>query len=178
MWYVLKCREGQEETILRSCRQHLSGEALTEAFLFRCERLWKSGGIWKRVEKDMFPGYVFLESSRPDLLSRELDQYRPILTVLEEDGYLISVYQDEEESLRALCGNRHFLPLSYGYKKDGIDHITEGPLRDMGGMIRKVDWHKRYAQVEIPIARKNALVWAGVGLDQKWIQRERETLVS
>ena len=89
MWYVLRCREGQEETIIRSCRQHLSKEACDEVFSFRCERLWRRDGVWKLMEKEMFPGYVFVESHHPGLLSQELDQYRSILRVMEEDGYLI-----------------------------------------------------------------------------------------
>lgn len=90
-WYVLQCRTGQEDKIIRSCRQHISPNALEEVFSFRCERLWRTDGVWKLVEKEMFPGYVFLESSRPDKLSEELEAYRKILKVMEEPGYLISV---------------------------------------------------------------------------------------
>ena len=72
-WYVLQCRTGQEDKIIRSCRQHISSNALEEVFSFRCERLWRTDGVWKLVEKEMFPGYVFLESSRPDKLSEELE---------------------------------------------------------------------------------------------------------
>ena len=64
-WYVLQCRTGREGEIIRSCRQHISADALKEVFSFRCERLWRTDGVWKLVEKEMFPGYVFLESSRP-----------------------------------------------------------------------------------------------------------------
>ena len=75
-WYVLQCRTGREGEIIRSCRQHISADALKEVFSFRCERLWRTDGVWKLVEKEMFPGYVFLESSRPDKLSEELEAYR------------------------------------------------------------------------------------------------------
>jgi len=128
------------------------------------------------VEKDMFPGYIFLESRRPDLLSKELEQYRRILTVLEEDRYLISVYEDEEKRLRDLCGTRHFLRMSYGYRdrEKGRDCITEGPLKEMSSQILKIDWHRRFAQVEIPVARRKAVVWAGIGLDESRIGRREE----
>ncbi|MFQ9602849.1 MAG: transcription termination/antitermination NusG family protein [Staphylococcus aureus] len=61
-WYVLQCRTGQEDKIIRSCRQHISPNALEEVFSFRCERLWRTDGVWKLVEKEMFPGYVFLRA--------------------------------------------------------------------------------------------------------------------
>lgn len=169
MWYVLKCRSGQEETILRSCRQHLSAAAMDDVFLFRSERLWRKGGAWRRVELDLFPGYVFLESRRPDLLSEELERYRGFLTVLEEPDYLISVYEEEEAMLRRLCGEQHVLRLSYGYRKDGVDHITKGPLKGMASHIQTVDWHRRFARLDISLSRRQARIWAGVGLDMQEI---------
>lgn len=171
-WYVLQCRTGQEENIIRSCRQHLSNHALDAAFSFRCERLWKTDGVWKLVEKEMFPGYVFLESSAPELLSEELEQYRKILRVMEEPGYLISVYEEEERNLRELCGKNHFLKMSYGYKADGIDHITAGPLKGLEERIVRIDWHRRFAQIEVSVARKRSIVWAGLGLDERVVREK------
>ena len=175
-WYVLQGRSGQEEKIIHSCRQHLSAEALDSAFLFRCERLWRSEGEWKLTQKEMFPGYVFLESSRPDLLSIELERYRTIFKVMEEPGYLISVYQEEEHYLRRLCGEKHLLKLSYGYKdrEDGISHITEGPLMGLEQRVARFDWHRRFAQVEVPLARRKLIVWAGLGIAEQVLTREKE----
>lgn len=166
-WYVLQCRTGQEETIIRSCRQHLSSQALQSAFLFRCERLWRVDGAWKLVEKEMFPGYVFLDSREPELLYQELEQYRNILRVMEEPGYLISVYEEEKKNLLKLCGTHHYMKMSYGYKEDGVDHITEGPLKELKDQIIRIDWHRRFAQVELMVARKKAIVWAGIGVDER-----------
>lgn len=163
-WYVLQCKTGQEQEIVRSCKYHLSSVALEAAFSFRCERLWKMNGLWNVVEKEMFPGYVFLQSSEPGLLSKELEQYRTILRVMEDHRYLISVYEEEEQYLQKLCGNEHILKLSYGYKdrEKGVSHIVNGPLKGWGDHIVKIDWHKRYAQLEMTLARYKAIVWAGV----------------
>ncbi len=164
-WYVLQCRTGQEEEILRMCRRKLSESVLEDAFMFRAERLWRGpGGIWKIIVKDMFPGYVFLQSSERERLSKELDICRPVVHVLEESGYLISVYDEEERYLRQLCGNRHVMRLSYGYREDGVDHIVDGPLKGMEDRIIRADWHRRFAKIDIPVARKSAIVWAGLGL--------------
>lgn len=163
-WFVLHCRTGQEKQILRSCRYHLSEYALEDAFVFYCERLCKSQGEWKILKKDMFPGYIFLESNRPSALLEELKQYRTFCQIMEESEYLCSVYEDEEENLRRLCGNEHCLSLSYGYKDrgTGVSRITEGPLSTMQSHIKKIDWHRRYAQIELPLRRKPLVVWAGL----------------
>lgn len=164
-WYVLYSKPGREEEIVRSLNQRLSGEALEEAFVLRSERLWRAGGgSWKRIVKDMFPGYVFLRSSHPKRLSEELKEYRRIVRVMEEPGYLISVYEEEEQRLRRLCGERHMMELSYGYREDGVDHIFSGPLKGLEGQILKADWHRRFAKLECSVAGKPAAVWAGLGL--------------
>lgn len=166
-WYVLQCRAGQEETIIRSCKQHISSEALVAAFSFRSERLWRMGGNWKLVEKRMFPGYVFLESNQPERLSKELDIYRKIFRVMEEPAYMISVYKEEEQYLRGLCGEQHYLKMSYGYKDpaNGTSFITRGPLKGIENQNIKCNWHRRFAQVEISVSRRNVIVWAGIEID-------------
>ena len=167
MWYVVKCRSGDEEMLLRFCRTRLSPGALEGAFRFRCERFWRSDGAWRRVERDMFPGYVFLQSARPELLSEEIKNYQAILPVLGEPGYLIPVYREEENHLRQLCGEQHVLGLSYGYRdrERGCDRITKGPLKAVGFRILAIDWHRRFARVEVPLARRTAVMWAGVAFD-------------
>lgn len=166
-WYVLNCRAGQEKKILHSCRSHISSTALESAFCFRSERLWRLNGAWRLEEKEMFPGYVFLQSSCPEQLYEELEQYRKILKVMEEPGYLISVYKDEEEKLRELCGEDHCLKMSYGYKEDRLNHITDGPLKGMESRILRIDWHRRFAQIEIPVARQRKIIWAGIAFDKE-----------
>ena len=169
MWYVLECRRGREGRMLDACRRQLSHEALEDAFVFRCERFWRSDGAWRRVERDMFPGYVFLQSARPDMLLEELDQYREVFHILAEPGYMIPVYEEEEASLRELCGARHVLSVSYGYRdrEAGRDCITRGPLKGREKRLLRLDWHRKFAQVEVSLARRKAVIWAGIGLDEE-----------
>ncbi len=114
------------------------------------------------------PGYVFLQSENPGLLSEALEEYRQIVRIMEEPGYLISVYPEEEEYLRGLCGTDHLLPLSYGYKDrvTGCSRITKGPLAGRENQVKIFDWHRRFARMEISIGNRKASVWAGLALDE------------
>ena len=167
-WYVLQCRPGREGEITASLKNHLSGEALEEAFFFQSERLWRANGSWERQTKELFPGYVFLQSSSPEKLSAELEEYRGIVRVMEEPGYLISVYPEEETYLRRLCGENHFLALSYGYKdrESGYSKITRGPLAGMERQVASFDWHRRFAKLELTLGKRKAVVWAGLEIDE------------
>lgn len=165
-WYVIKCRSGQEELIVKSCRQYLSHQALEAAFTFQCERLWKKKGNWKIIVKNLFPGYIFLQSSFPQQLSEELKHYRTMLQILEDKGYLFSIYEEEETYLRKLCGEEHFLALSYGYhdRENGKSCITKGPLKNWQSQIKKIDWHRRFAQLELALEHRKAIIWVGVDI--------------
>lgn len=165
-WYILQCRIGQEKQRLITLKKKLTSNAAEDIFLFQCQRLWKNDGCWKLVRKDMFPGYIFIQSGNPEYLSDELKQLKGIVKAMEEPGYLFSVYQEEEQYLRELCGKEHVLNISYGYKdqKAGVSHIIKGPLYGWENRIKKLDWHKRYAQIEIPVLRRYATVWAGIDI--------------
>ena len=167
-WYVLQCRAGKEAEIVHSLNQHLDRRSLEEAFYFQSERLWRVDGSWKRQIKELFPGYIFLQSEHPGLLSKALEEYRQIVRIMEEPGDLISVYPEEEAYLRGLCGQDHLLSLSYGYKDrvTGCSRITRGPLAGRENQVKTFDWHRRFAKMEISIGNRKASVWAGLALDE------------
>ena len=167
-WYVLQCRAGREAEMVNSLNQHLSREALEEAFYFQSERLWRSEGSWKRQKKDCFQGMSFFRVKNPGLLSEALEEYRQIVRIMEEPGYLISVYPERRGISWGLCGTDHFLPLSYGYKDrvTGCSRITKGPLAGRENQVKIFDWHRRFARMEISIENRKASVWAGLALDE------------
>ena len=54
---------------------------------------------------------------------------------------------EEEAFLRRLCGEKHHLGMSRGYIQNGVTHVANGPLRGMERQIRRIDRHKRVADV-------------------------------
>lgn len=166
-WYVLYCKAGQEEILIRSCRQHLSDRALEEAFQFSYERMKKYLGAWHVDTYRMFPNYVFLQSSAPKQLSKELEQYRNITDILEGDGLLLPVKQEEEEMIRALCGEHHHMSLSRGIVRDGAIRVIEGPLVGRESLIRRIDLHRRIAVLNLKLNAEGKDIWAGIDIVQK-----------
>ena len=164
MWYVLKCREGQEDMIIRSCRQHLSAQALEEAFQFSSRRMKKYLGEWHTDTFRMFPGYVFLQSSHPERLSEELEQFRQITSVLEQDRLLLPVESEKENLFRTLCGDGHVLDLTRGNVHDGHFRAVEGPLAGRENLIRKLDLHKRIAVLDRNLLGSDRDIWAGIDI--------------
>ena len=84
-WYVLSCRPGEETEVIQACRTFLSPQAMEDVFQFSYERMRKYLGDWHVDTCPMFPGRVFLQSSRPELLLKELEAVG-IRETLETDG--------------------------------------------------------------------------------------------
>ena len=147
IWYVLYSPNQKEEELLYACKQHLTKEALEDAFVFTCDRMRRYKGAWHLERNPLFPHYLFLESRDEDKLTEELKRYSKVLSVLESDGKLVRVEQEEEAFLRMLCGAGHHSQMSRGYIRDGQTVVTEGPLRGKEGLIREIDRHMRIARV-------------------------------
>lgn len=166
-WYVIYCKAGQEDTIINSCKQHISAEALTDAFQFSYERMKRYLGEWHVDTYAMFPNYVFLQSEHPEMLSEELEPYRKFTNVLEQKGLLLAVKPEEEQVIRALCGEAHHMRMSRGVIAKGELTVTEGPLRGRESMIRRVDRHKRIAILNVHISRVLSDICAGLEVTEK-----------
>lgn len=132
------------------CGKHISNEILQDIFEFTYDRMRRYEGKWHLERQPLFPDYVFLESKDGEKLTRELTKFFGVNKFLSDYAPLILLDQKEELFLRDFCANTHHLGMSWGYIQDGVTFVTEGPLRGKEQLIRRIDRHKRVAQVEIP----------------------------
>lgn len=136
--------------MLYACRQHLTREALEDAFIFTYDRMRRYNGTWHLERQPLFPHYLFLESRNEEKLKEELGRYSRVFSVLESDGKLVRVEPEEEKLLKMLCGDGHHSEISRGFIRSGQTIVTEGPLKGRENLIWKIDRHKRVAWVGVP----------------------------
>ena len=150
IWYVVYCSIQKEQEFLRVCQRHIGREALEDAFVFTYDRMRRYEGAWHLEQQRMFPGYVFLESGDGAKLVRRMKEIPYLKEVLAGNGPLVPLEEREELFLRRLCGEGHHFGMSRGYIQDGRTFVTDGPLCGQEQLIRKIDRHKRIAQVGMP----------------------------
>ena len=168
-WYVLSCRPGGEAEVIHACRQFLSPQAMEDVFQFSYERMRKYLGDWHVDTCPMFPGRVFLQSSCPELLLKELEAAR-LGETLETDegirkeagGILLPVKPEEMRRMQSLCGSAHHMGLSFGNLQEGNFRVMRGPLTGREGWIRKLDLHKRIAILNLKLSEEGREIWAGI----------------
>lgn len=146
MWYVLTCPEGNEAEVLQTCRERIAADVLEKAFVFTWDRMKRYLGSWHVETHLMFPGCVFLEGNKDGReLFRSLEEYQTLFFFMQVEKCAVPVEEKEEKLLRELCGHTFHLGMSKGVIKDGVTHVTEGPLAGKEQMITKIDRHKRLA---------------------------------
>ena len=140
----------------------------------RCVRK-KFHGEWKDKRDKLLPGYVFISSENAEELYLALKSI-PMLTKflgwnLE---YVTALNEHETEWLEALvsAGRDGMItgevPISQieMNENDGIK-ILSGPLQDMEGMVKRINLHKRIAEVEVEFMGRKTVIHLGIEMIEK-----------
>ena len=69
--------------------------------------------------------------------------------------------------IKELCQEGNLIGMSKGVIRDGKMVVTSGPLKGREGLIRRIDRHKRTAEIEIPFADGDTRVTVGLEIYEK-----------
>ena len=127
----------------------------------------KFHGEWRDCHEKLIPGYVFVTSSCIEELYRELKRV-PVLTKVlgRSDGDLfVPLAEAEAEWLEKMTAGNTEVELSVVAVSEGdIVTILDGPLKDMEGYIRKINLHRRIAEVEVDFMGRKTVIHMGIEL--------------
>lgn len=166
IWYLLPCKEQEEQKTLDSCRNYLSETALRNAFILTYDRMCRYQGAWHLVKKIVFPANIVLESENETILREELAQYKEIQAQAQT---VLKINPKEEKFLKILCGNRNHIRMSRGVICNGVTQVTQGPLKGMEARICKIDRHKRLAKLRTEDGQNSRYIPAGLEIVEKTI---------
>lgn len=172
MWYVIQVLTGEEEKTAARCRRVVGAggcgeEVLGECFIPYAVRQKKYRGEWHREQRVLFPGYVFLTSSRPEELFLELKKVSGLTRLLGTGQEIVPLSKEEEEFLRRIGGEGQVVECSTGFLEQDRIRITDGPLQGLEGCIRKIDRHKRTAWLKVPMMGRVLEVQVGLEVVEK-----------
>lgn len=181
MYYVLQVAPGTETKTETHISNILSDDLYGECFHPTRHMRKKFHGIWKDIHEKLLPGYVFITTDDIRQLYMELQKV-PMLTKLlgKEDGYFTQLTDRDIEWLERLMGQKstarsdgmdgewHEVSLSQVSVDEGSGvRIVSGPLKDMDGMIKKINLHKRMAEVEVEFMNRRTVIYLGIELLEK-----------
>lgn len=150
MWYVVQVLNGTEDMVIEKCRHAISKELVSHIFTPRCQKLKKYAGEWTVVTEVLFRGYIFLESNadaKP--LLETLSHISTLVTPVQIGGGFYPIRETEELFLRSFFDETGCIKLSVGKIVNGELLIEQGPLDGKTAWVKKIDRHKRVAEIEI-----------------------------
>lgn len=155
-WYILFVKTGCESKILKILSKNLNTNTI-KIFIPKRTIIFRRNGFEIIHEANCFPGYIFFEC---DLREKEfLINILPVIRTIDNiykfigygDGYNIAIQENEKIMLKKLLGKTLCIDYSVGIIENNKVRIKSGPLMGMEGLIKKINRHKREAEIEMDI---------------------------
>lgn len=163
MWYVIQVRSGTEEHIKIQCEKKVPPEIMKRCYIPYYERQRKYKGSWHMEQRILFPGYVFVISDELEELFIGLKSVIGLTKLIGTGQEIVPLTEQEVTLIERLGNDDGLVEISQGIIQGGRTVITSGPLKGLEGCIRRIDRHKRTAQIELEMMGR--IVETQVGLE-------------
>ena len=182
MYYVFFVGTGNESRVESFIRTFVPEELYTDCFHpVRHLRKKICGELRDRYER-LTPGYVFVESDRIEDFCTEAAKIPLFLKILGKDDegegiYFQALTERETDWIRRLMEQgseglekkardlEHTVELSQvGFDENDQVIVLSGPLKDLQGQIKKINLHKRIAEVEMEFLGRKTVFHLGIEL--------------
>lgn len=155
MYYVVQVKTGKEERTIEAIKKHFSNDPDIDVFAPYKKSLRKyKGGVEKVVIERCFPGYVFVDTSKPKELFFGLYQIPEYTKMLGREALtynFVPLDKDESRVIDILYSRNtnRVLEISDIVVNEGqIVRVVTGPLEGLLGKVKKVNLHKREVTIE------------------------------
>lgn len=188
MYYVIYVGAGKETYAEQYIRKTVPDECYINCFHPTRHMKKKFHGEWIEVYERLIPGYIFIESKNILQFYQEIRRIPMLLKLLGKEepdasGDVRGFYpltDTEEVWIQKISGIRPGTTVgdanpvaelsSVGFDENDQVVILDGPLADMRGQVRKINLHKRIAEVEVEFMGNTTVLHLGIELIQKDIE--------
>lgn len=173
---VLQVAPREEEKAEAHIRKILPKELYDQCFHPTRMMRKKFHGSWVDVREKLLPGYVFVTTEDAAAFYAQLKKIPLLTKMLGRDLECFVRLQEKEEQWLDLllrqstdaASGKNEVGLSQIDIREGNEiYIVSGPLADLRGMVRKINLHKRIAEVEVPFMNGNTVIHLGVEMVEK-----------
>ena len=172
MWYVVQVMTGKELHCCNLCRRYITREIYKEMFVPQYIQKKRYQGTWHQEEKILFPGYFFVDTAQIDTVIDELSRVPEMTKVLRTGETVTAITVEEQQYLTDMLDADYMVQMSTGFMVGDKICITDGPLRNYQGYIKKIDRHKRVADLQINFFGRMTPVRVGFEVLAKMTEEE------
>ena len=166
--YVVQVTSGKEERA-RQLVLRLLASVVEDCYTPAFETMRRIRGEWRLVRGLLFPGYIFIQTSDPEAVARDLASVPAFTRLLgKSDTSILALTNDEVAWLNAFTNiETHVVEMSEGVIEGDRVLVTKGPLRGHEGEIVFIDRHKRIAQLEVHMFGRTKRIKVGLEIVRK-----------
>ncbi len=188
MYYVLQVASGMEDKTVAYITSVLSDVHYDRCFHLTRHIKKKFHGRWVDIHEKLLPGYVFIISNNVKDMYLALKKVPSYTKLLGRDMEYFTELPDRDiEWLKMLLGQNDIAEQQKAYtfgkdeerKKESEYEVAlskisvgegkqikiiSGPLKNMDGMIKNINLHKRIAEVEVEFMNRKTIVYLGIEL--------------
>ncbi len=164
MFYAIQTTPAREQETKVMIEKLIGKDLYTKCFILTRDMRKKFGGKWITVEEKLFPGYIFVETDK--VLELYLSAHKvPTLTKFlgRENETFIALNEKESRWMSSLISAGEEVPVSEIDIEEGNKvTILSNPLSALEGYVKKIDLHKRRAEVEVEFMGEKRVFYLGV----------------
>lgn len=153
-YYVFFVQIGKEQDACKLLNKLLN-DKVSRAFVPKVKLTFKNSKYTGKFLKPMFPGYVFMKSLiNTDEFIEDVIRIVRFSTCIyyilnSNESKYICLNEEEKKNLLKFCDDTYIVEESSGYISGDQVIITSGPLMGNECVIRKVNRHKKIAEIEM-----------------------------
>lgn len=175
MYYVIQVAPGKEADTELYITKRVEAELYSSCFHPVRQVRKKFHGEWKDKLEKLLPGYVFINSEHAEELYLALKNIPMLTKLLGWNLELITALTEQEAEwldILVSAGRDGMItgeiPLSQIEVNENDEiKILSGPLQDMEGMVRRINLHKRIAEVEVEFMGRKTVIHLGIEMIEK-----------
>ena len=149
----MQVQTGNEEMIIKLCRQVIDVAKYERIFLPKCVTLQKRRGEWRELIQTLFPGYIFIDTDENRIadIIRDCYEIPEVTKVLRSAENFTPIHELEQNYLQAMMDDKDIVRPSVGYQIGEQVEILSGPLRYGHAKICYINRHKRVAEIKVEL---------------------------
>jgi transcriptional antiterminator NusG len=147
-WYVLHAKTGRETDIKNAVNRYT---AYTRAIVPQQEKVERKSGVNRIVVRNLFPGYVFVNTELTDEIYYKLTGTPGVIRILGYDDKPQPINDSDISRVLDFVQDGELIGISDVLFEGSNIKVAAGPLMGMEGKIVKIDRRKGRAKVNISI---------------------------
>lgn len=166
--YAIQVGSSQEAKVEELIRRFIDEGVIGEIFVprFKAMRRWK--GEWHKRTERLTPGYLYVETSDAEKLALQLRRVPAFTKLLGNNEVFIPLNNDEVAWLNAFTGgDRRVIEMSEGIVEGSKVVVLRGPLRGHEAEIKRIDRHRRMAELEVSMLGRMKTIRLGLEIISK-----------